>query len=182
MKELETLKELGLTEYEAKVYLSLVHLGASSVKEIYNYCKVPKNKVYECLFSLIDKAIIEAIPTTPKKYLIKNINSLNSLLKRKEERISDIKKGINEIMKLKGSIPSSKEIITINYGHNAFLEKIKEALSKVKKENFILAIKLRNDHVVLRLTEQAIKRGADIRLLIPKGNDIREWKKNRCKS
>lgn len=179
MTEIETLKKLGLTDYEAKIALALLKLGPSKVREIYKECYVPKNKIYECLDNLIKKAIIEVLPTIPKRYLIKNINSLDNLIKKKEKDLEVLKKDLYSLKKLKLNNPSSsKESVLIIYGHEPFLTKLKESLSKVSKENLILARKLRTDPVIIRLTKEAIKRGAEIRMLLPSNiekSKAREW-------
>jgi len=179
MKEISILRKLGLTEYESKISLALLQQGTSNVKEISRICVVPKNKIYESLQSLINKGIVEFIPIIPKKYFIKNIQTLNFLLKEKQQELENIKKELNELEKsLVIKIPlSTKEVIYIDYGHKSFINKIKEALSKTHKENLIVARKIKNDPVTIRLTKSAIKKGAKIRMLVQRSDNplLKEW-------
>ena len=58
MVDISYLKKLGLTGYEAKVYLSLVKIGKSKAKDICNDSKVPYGKIYDVLNSLVNKKIV----------------------------------------------------------------------------------------------------------------------------
>jgi sugar-specific transcriptional regulator TrmB len=180
MKEIETLRTLGLTEYESKIFLVLLQYGTLNVKEILCVCNVPRNKIYESLQNMIKKGIVEFLPTIPKKYLIKNISSLNFLLEDKQKEVENIKKGIIELKKvMKNKSPiSNQEIVWIDYGHEAFVNKIKDAISKTKNENFIVARKIRIDPVILRLSETIIKKGAKIYMIFPESDpSLKDWLK-----
>ena len=44
----------GLSQYESKVYLSLLILGASGARKLSLHCRVPRTKVYGTLRKLMD--------------------------------------------------------------------------------------------------------------------------------
>ena len=56
----------GLSEYEAKVYLSLLTLGSSGARKLSLHCHVPRTKVYGTLKKLIDYGLVVEIPGAPK--------------------------------------------------------------------------------------------------------------------
>lgn len=56
----------GLSEYEAKVYLSLIGLGCSGARKLSISCNVSRTKVYGTLKKLIDYGIVVEIPGVPK--------------------------------------------------------------------------------------------------------------------
>lgn len=60
-KELLGLLDLGFTEYEAKVYLSLLRENPLSAYETGKSSGVPTSKIYEVLKKLVDKGIITVI-------------------------------------------------------------------------------------------------------------------------
>ena len=60
-KELSGLLELGFTEYEAKVYLSLLRENPASAYETGKASGVPTSKIYEVLKKLVGKGIITVI-------------------------------------------------------------------------------------------------------------------------
>lgn len=64
----ESLKKLGLTEYEAKVYSALVYFDRAEVKQIYELLDAPKPSVYQSLRSLTDKGLVQVINAKPAVY------------------------------------------------------------------------------------------------------------------
>ncbi len=54
----DSLKLLGLSEYQAKVYIALVGYGQASASEIYSASKVPQNKVYSVLKELEEQGLV----------------------------------------------------------------------------------------------------------------------------
>jgi sugar-specific transcriptional regulator TrmB len=65
---IESLKTLGLTEYEAKVYSALVMFDRAEVKQIYEYLDAPKPSVYQSLRSLTDKGLVQVVNAKPAIY------------------------------------------------------------------------------------------------------------------
>ena len=58
----------GLSEYEAKVYLSLLGFGSSGARKLSLHCHVPRTKVYGTLKKLIDYGLVVEIPGVPKAF------------------------------------------------------------------------------------------------------------------
>jgi sugar-specific transcriptional regulator TrmB len=58
--ELQTaLESMGLTEYEAKAYISLIQVGASNAGNLSKITEIPHSKIYEVLIRLEKKKLIE---------------------------------------------------------------------------------------------------------------------------
>ncbi|CAJ36500.1 putative transcription regulator (TrmB family) [Methanocella arvoryzae MRE50] len=64
----DSLKTLGLTEYEAKVYSALVLFDRAEVKQIYEYLDAPKPSVYQSLKTLMDKGLVQVVNAKPAVY------------------------------------------------------------------------------------------------------------------
>ncbi len=64
----QELKKLGLTEYEVKVYLTLLSEGAKKGGEVSKLSKVPHGKTYEALISLVDKGFVSVLTVKPKVF------------------------------------------------------------------------------------------------------------------
>lgn len=90
----EDLNKLGLTNGEARVYLSLLKLGSAKVGEIVKDSTISYSKVYDVLQRLSIKGLVSQI-------IVENIKHFNAVepyrlheyIKRKEEEL-DTKKGI----------------------------------------------------------------------------------------
>jgi HTH-type transcriptional regulator, sugar sensing transcriptional regulator len=64
----EILMNLGLTSSQARIYLSLVKAGTSTVKEIASSSQVAREQVYLVLPTLLDLGVVEKILERPIKY------------------------------------------------------------------------------------------------------------------
>jgi len=62
----------SLSEYESKVYLSLLILGSSGARRLSLHCRVPRTKVYGTLRKLIDNGLVVEIPGSPKSFTPSN--------------------------------------------------------------------------------------------------------------
>ncbi|WP_202320520.1 TrmB family transcriptional regulator [Archaeoglobus neptunius] len=65
---IESLKKLGFTEYEARVYAALALRGEATASEIHKTSGVPRTKVYEVLKSLESKGFVETIKSSPASF------------------------------------------------------------------------------------------------------------------
>src|SRR5207237_7858148 len=67
-KTRRALKEFGLTEYEAKVYVSLVESGTQTASELSRTASIPYSKIYEIVGNLERKGWVETEQGRPSKY------------------------------------------------------------------------------------------------------------------
>ncbi|MEM7825282.1 MAG: helix-turn-helix domain-containing protein [Candidatus Aenigmatarchaeota archaeon] len=93
---LEALKDFGLTEYETKVYTTLIFLGPSKVGKISKVSKVPQSKIYGVLEELAQKELVEVFDGRPKEIrAIPPSLAFKNLLQKKEEDLKILKSKIN---------------------------------------------------------------------------------------
>jgi HTH-type transcriptional regulator, sugar sensing transcriptional regulator len=52
-----TLSDLGLTNYEAKVYLALTRRGSSTAAETARVAGIPRQRIYDVLSSLVTRGL-----------------------------------------------------------------------------------------------------------------------------
>lgn len=64
----DSLRTLGLTEYEARVYSTLVAIGQADAKQVYEYLCASKPNVYESLKSLSSRGFVLTISAKPAIY------------------------------------------------------------------------------------------------------------------
>lgn len=62
------LTEMGLSEYRADVYLSLLREGTSTAKEIASAAEIPQSRVYDVLDALETRGFVKSQPSRPKKF------------------------------------------------------------------------------------------------------------------
>src|SRR6266853_3510649 len=109
-KTRKALKEFGLTEYEAKVYVSLVESGSQAASELSRTASIPYSMIYEILGNLERKGWVETEQGRPSKYFPKppstalessRVRMENTLMSSQKEAMSELqpvyeKKGVQE--------------------------------------------------------------------------------------
>ena len=76
------LVQLGLKEYEAKIYVALVGLGEANVRRIHEASRVPRPRVYDVLDDLAAKGFIDVREGSPLTYSAVSPEMVISHLKR----------------------------------------------------------------------------------------------------
>jgi len=62
------MEDFGLTEYQARVYLTLLDLGAATASQIPSLSRVPRTRIYSTMNQLHEKGLVEILPEAPLKY------------------------------------------------------------------------------------------------------------------
>jgi sugar-specific transcriptional regulator TrmB/predicted hydrocarbon binding protein len=99
-ERLKRIMDLGLTEYQARVYLALLELGSSTASQIPAVSRVPRTRVYATMKQLHEKGLVEIIPETPlryrpvpiKRFLEQRAKELRERAMRLEERVDSFSK------------------------------------------------------------------------------------------
>jgi len=97
--EKQSLTNLGLTDGEAKVYLSLLKLGSVTVGQIVKNAKVAYSNIYEILERLLGKGLVSFIIKEKTKYFqAVSPSRLNEFLEKRENDIKEQKANLNKIL------------------------------------------------------------------------------------
>src|SRR2546427_4722311 len=65
---LRKMTDHGLTEYQARVYLTLLDLGSATASQISPLSKVPRTRIYATMQQLHEKGLVQILPETPLRY------------------------------------------------------------------------------------------------------------------
>lgn len=130
----ESLKIMGLTEYEAKVYSALVMYNRAEVKPIYEYLNIPKPSVYQSLKSLVDKGLVMIVNSKPAIYrAIPPKIALRHLIEIHENAE---KSALKELELLENNILETEDpnIIWTLFGDNNVEHSMEELIGKAEKD------------------------------------------------
>lgn len=128
----ESLKTMGLTEYEAKVYSALVLFERAEVKRIYEYLNMPKPSVYQSLRVLMEKGLVVMVTSKPAIY---RAVPPKIALKHLMELHKDAEKiALQELEHLEGSNSEIEDIYIIwtLFGEKNVEHTMEELMSKAK--------------------------------------------------
>lgn len=117
MDEKEVLKELGLSDGEAKVYLALLKLGPSTVNKITKITEQHRTTIYDFLEHLSKKGLVSyVIKNKTKYYKIADPDKLLKMLKEKESHLTQILPQLRELAK----IPKEEVSVEVYSGKEGF--------------------------------------------------------------
>ncbi|MCQ2376950.1 MAG: hypothetical protein MJ006_02970 [Methanocorpusculum sp.] len=142
MDESEFISEMlniGMTEYEAKVYHILFQLKYASIRDISEICPVPRNKIYEVLDSLEDKGFAAKAGDKPLRYAQCDVEKAFNAI-----RIRELKR----IDRAEQYLKKQEENARFNAGQHAYelhsawaVENHLSALLKKSRSELIIGVK-----------------------------------------
>ena len=133
----EYLKSLGLTKYEALVYIALLRVdGASAATEIHEISGVPRASVYPVLDRLAQKNLVNVSNTTPKQFnATPPDEGITTLMKGIEKNAELSKEALNKIYQKKTEPGrENQELIWSIYGRENILNKLSDLTSDVETD------------------------------------------------
>ncbi|RLI80929.1 hypothetical protein DRP07_08375 [Archaeoglobales archaeon] len=148
-KVIENLKILGMTEYEARVYTSLVKLGKATAREVHDDSGVPRARVYDILDKLAKKGFADVEEAEPKQY--RAVEPEKIMEKLKLRYLAAAEESLIELEKLKFSKREELSPALIMRGEWNIKERIRELINNSGRE--ILALSS-NPELILDFAEE----------------------------
>jgi predicted DNA-binding transcriptional regulator len=95
---LESLKEIGLTDGQIRVYSAVLELGRPNLNAIHEKTGIERRNIYDILNKLIEKGLISYIDEKKTtKYRCTNPNKILEDIRLKESRLKDLEKQLPQI-------------------------------------------------------------------------------------
>lgn len=141
----ELLKNIGLTENESKVYLSLLKLGLSTTSKIIQEAQISSGKIYEILDKLYKKSLISMTKIRGvKQFEATNPSALiNYIVEKKnqlEEKEKNLKKILPKLIKLQTD-QANKTSINILLGEKSIRPLMIELFTNAKEKICAMGIR-----------------------------------------
>jgi len=176
MDEITSLRRLGFTEYEARVYMALARSNVCTATQVSRESKVPRNKVYEALSSLEEKNKIICVPLSPREYKIQEPGSL----KNDVELLND---SITNIIRIASAPRASGylDLFWVIKGQKNIHEKLAFQNQKSEKEVLSCVRLTKILYKNIRIMKQTVDRGVKVKFLCDFRSEnkriYREWLK-----
>lgn len=186
MQSLEDCKKvfnyLGLSQYESKVYYSLIMEGASEARKLSIKCAVPRTKIYLTLKKLKERGLVYELPETPHKYApaspAEAFQRYLSLYKKETaEKVISLIECKDLIVQLeenhsesKLSVNPKKEEIWVLKKKTEILNKINEILLQANSNVKVVTTKaglIFLDRIAGKLFDTLVEKGVNIEVLTP---------------
>jgi len=129
--------KLGLKEYEAKVYVTLLLYGPLTSTKLARVSKVPHPRIYDVIESLEEKGLIEISNTKPRKY--KAIDPRISLMNFVGKQYYELLKCANQLIEIVSEFKLADygEGVWISKGATAVDNLVREVVSSARNELLI---------------------------------------------
>ncbi len=135
------LKSLGLTKYEALVYMALLKVTDATATEIHGISGVPRASVYPVLTQLQDKELVSISQSSPKRFAaLPPKEGIGSLLARIEQDAKMAQEALSAVYRQRLSADrTSQELIWNLYGIAAIRKKLVELIGLAENSVRIMA-------------------------------------------
>jgi sugar-specific transcriptional regulator TrmB len=132
------LQGFGLTEYESRVYYTLLSNGACTVNQIQYASGVPRTKVYQVSQQLTRKGLLREVDGgKPSRFEAQPPEALQSILVERERKVRTLRKSMVALKKVREKNINPGDVFEERYlslGSQSLLMKLKESILKAEKE------------------------------------------------
>ncbi|RJX49850.1 TrmB family transcriptional regulator [Halonotius pteroides] len=175
-----SLRDLGLSEYEARAYRALLRSGPTTAKELSRTSEVPMGRIYDVLNGLEQHRLVRSqAASRPKKYVaVEPDVGLDRLLEAKQQELDEQAEQYAETVAtlmndLEATAPVNGQFWTAAVGPEETLELLVERIDAADDSLQVaggtpaagLDLQNASSRVVDRL-EAALERGVDVQLLV----------------
>lgn len=156
------LEGIGLSPYEARVYISLVALGYGDAETIARTARVPRTSAYKILQSLVEKDFCSATEGRPRIYKPESPMKVYQRVNKEIKGLFEKLNMLHEVVREKGE----PQIIYTIYGKNRVLEKIGELMDTCSRTFIISTPNFSEIHAPLtKKIQQLMDRGIDVTVI-----------------
>jgi len=126
----EALKSVGLTKYEALVYIALLKVEGATATEIHEISGVPRASVYPVLDRLIQKNLVIVSHSTPKRFrATPPEEGIDNLLRQIHADADAAKQVLQEIYRQRVTAEAGmEELIWSIYGEEKITQRLEELI------------------------------------------------------
>lgn len=148
LMDLSALRELGLSEREAKVYVALSSTGPTTVWKLVSKTRLASSKVYESLNKLVDRGLVSYVFSSGKRiFQACPPSQLLQVLSEKHERLEELVETLE-----KGKVPQQNNSAFIYQGFPAVKRMYARLLGELDAGDYYFVFAFREQY---RFSEQA---------------------------
>lgn len=168
------LREIGMSEAEAKTYLHVLSCGKSTAGELSKSLGYSRPKIYEALEKLTSRGLLQIRYCRPRLYSALDPGMaiekyIDSKAKEMQNVSNKITPHLDKLYSEKHGIVEEETEVWISKGAQSYFIKLRELIEKAKKEVFIMTgFFLENEFVTLiNAAKELKKKGIAMRIITP---------------
>ncbi|WP_115865384.1 TrmB family transcriptional regulator [Halorussus litoreus] len=153
----EALKELGLSNYEAQVFVALQRLGTGTAQEVSQLSDVPRSQVYGAADDLADRGLLEVVESSPKQYRPVSLPTAREQLRARVEREHERAFDNLDALRDEHADRADEGSVSTLHGRHAIHERVVDLVERADDRVILVAgvAELLSDEVVAALRDRA---------------------------
>lgn len=97
--DINFLRKIGFSDKSAKIYLALLSLGPSSVRELAEFCDLNRGTTYDSLKWLQDQGVVNFYHKDTKQHFVaEDPKRLHDIIQRQEQELEEVDKQIDKFI------------------------------------------------------------------------------------
>src|SRR3989339_1080521 len=97
--DISIFKKLGFSDRESRIYLALLVLGPSSVRQLAKKTELNRGGIYEALKWLREMELVSFYEKDTKQYFVaEEPNKLHEMVKRQTQALTEVDKKLKEVV------------------------------------------------------------------------------------
>ena len=129
----EALERLGLSNYEARVFVALQALGVGTAREVHEVAGVPRSQVYGAADALVERGLVERQQSTPKRYRPVELDAARERLTARLERERERAFEYLDTLAREERPAESREDVWSLHGREAVTERVVELVGRASE-------------------------------------------------
>ncbi|WP_121741197.1 TrmB family transcriptional regulator [Natronorubrum halophilum] len=170
----DAFERLGLTSYEAKVFIALHRLGSGTARDVASVTDVPRSQVYSVAESLEDRGLLEVQQASPIRYRPVSLEEAEETLRNRFERERERAFEYVDAVKQEPTTEETQEDIWTVRSRDRVDDRIVDLLSNAE-ERIIFGTRL--PELITRSIEEALEERAAAgvsTLVVSRTDEVRE--------
>ena len=166
-EKVNLLKDLGFTEYEAKIYLALVYLKKADVRTISKETGIHQTKAYQIAKQLVEKGMVKIISGHPIMFeVVEPSLAFSKVLEDFEKKKENVKNVIAELQQsFQEAQKLGEEEIATYMNFEVLKEELKKLHNSAKNEICIYSRFEKIDKDLIESLEEAVKRRINVEVV-----------------
>lgn len=170
-KLIEDLKIMGFTDYEAKIYISLVKKNPLTGSEVSRLSGVPTAKVYVNLEKLVQRNVVNLILGESVQYV--PIDPVELITRYKQAMLSSLERVENGFLNIRNNRDTDQFLWNIQ-DYNVFILKAEELINNTEKSLWIVLWSFELKKLADNIAHTVQKKDIFVRIMSDEENDLLE--------
>lgn len=156
------MKDLGLTEYQARCFVGLLRSGRATAREVSQITNVPRSRVYDLADTLSDRGLAVTYNTTPRTFqAVGPETALDALERDHRERIESATEALEGVERTEPSPPPQEGGATVT-GRQRVFGQCRQLIETADREVLVLVGSGRDLGTISESLTAALERGVSV--------------------